>query len=388
MDRDSLYLIFNFLKVKEKINFGLTCRLWYEIFSDWFDTRTSALVILHKRHYLDVEDINKLSRLSKKHYEISKILFKINHNIKAKWRRTHRCLEKHPKSKKQSPTEINSFCYLISELGFGVWVDNSNRIESQLKIVSVWGQELQINIEGSQTITRHFYLTCCYFHRTLEQNELILHTMNKSMKIFTIRINVSNLKNITAKLVESNCCQTIVQNLDKVVFHMEHYYHNQGTTVICQYSRQYTTTLVKTPTKQYNVISLFPSKLITFVGPYLVLFVNNSVKIYDMVNDFVEFTTNDNYRPYDYFDILHLKYYPDANVIYVFCKLSSVSAKLILDIEKRIFRIETLGFLELKYNFYEHNKVTNQLETISMRNFSKQFYYGSACDNGYFKAFN
>ena len=356
MEQDSLYLIFHFLKVKDRINFGSTCKMWHEVFSRWFDNRTSILTILHQQNCLDVAEVYTISQLSKKHHEISKILFKVNHNVKAKWRKTHRCLEKHPNSRKQSTSEINPLCYLISELGFGIWVDNFNRIESQLKIVSMWGQELQIKIEGD---LQHFYLTCCYFHRTFEQNELIMHTINtinKSMEIFTIRINVSDLKNIRAKLVESDCCQRICQKADKVIFHNEHYYHNKGTTVLCQYSRKYTTTLVKTPTKQYNVISLFPSKMITFIGPYLVLFVNDSVKIYDMVNDFVEFTTSDNYTPYDYFHILHLKYYPNANVIYVFCKLVSRSAKLILDIKKQTFQIEVLGFLNLRYNFYEHNQ--------------------------------
>lgn len=380
MDKDSLFIIFDFLDVDSKFKFGSTCSLWREIFQRWFDPFVSTLCILNKECYLNWDDLSLLNKVSKNTYQISNYLMEFNKSIKARWLRNHKKLCNHPKSGTQSKSEKNSLCNLISELGLGIWICNRDSVVSKIKIVSLWGQELTLTVEG---LNCRLYFDCFYYHHCLDNKKFILHSVNRRQELVKIIIDFSNLCDIKASVIDSSSCCL----LSGRGFHREHYFCCNDASIVCDYSRQGITSSILTPKGYKQILSQQPYDQLTFCGPYIVLFFrNNTIKLYDLTDDLQEFISTDRFNFPDT-DILHLKYYLKDNIIYVFGKQNIQSARLCIDTRNKTFKITILGNLNLYENFYEHNSITKELERLTMKNSSSQFYYGSNRDNGCFIAF-
>jgi hypothetical protein len=381
MNEDCLYLIFDFLNIQEKFQFGAICKNWRIVFKRWLCPSALTFFILNQKNCLKCDDLFLLAKLSKKYNAIAYHLIKSNKSVKTKWYRNDKLLHQNPKSRAQSDNEQNPLCYMISELGFGIWICNRSSILSKIKIVSFWGQELELDVDG---LNVRLYHDCLYYHHCLEHNCLIVHSMSWTNEIVTIRIDFSNMENIQAQ-VQDNCCLEL-SNCN--TFHREHYFCDGNKVVICNYSRNFITSFIQSPSKNKQIVSQQQADVTTFCGPYLVLFVNGTIKLYDLTDDYQEFTSRDKFETHNFYDLLHLKYYPKNNVIYVYGKSTIQSAKLVLNLTDKTFRITMLGNLNLNLYCFEHNTHTNELEKISLKNSPRQFFWGSNRDNSCFFAFD
>ena len=382
MDNDCLYIIFDFLNIPQKFQFGATCKIWRIVFKRWLNPCANTFFILNEKGHLQCDDLFSINKLSKKCNQIANHLMKSNRSVKTKWFRNHNRLCQNPKSRMQSNNEQNNLCNLISDLGFGIWICNRLPILSKIKIVSFWGCEVELEVEGLDV---RLYYDCLYYHHCLQNNCLIVHSMNVSNEIVTITIDFSNLKNIQAHVKNTDCCLELSRFSS---FHREHYFCDGNSVLVCDYSRQFITSFIQSVAKKQQITSQQQANVTTFSGPYLILFVDGTIRLYDLTDDYQEFKTTDKFENENFYDLLFLKYYLKENIIYVFCKSTMKSAKLTLNTSNKTFKITMLGHLNANFYCYEHNAHTNELDRISYLKSSNQFHWGSNRDNSCFFAFD
>lgn len=189
MDQDSLYFIFAFLKVADRISFSKVCSLWRHVYDNWFDLSLKIPVILYQNNYLNFDAVSALSILSKKHRKISNHLLNKNQGVRTQWIKTHKglCCQKNFADPNQQKPLIN----LISELGIGIWIDVLPNNNQWIKITSLWGQEIAFPIQD------RLFRSCLYHHHSIEGNLLILHSLKVlNDEIVTFVLDCSDIRNL------------------------------------------------------------------------------------------------------------------------------------------------------------------------------------------------
>jgi hypothetical protein len=363
MDTDSLFLIFGYLKIRDKIVFGLVCSRWRFVYSSWLDLPLAVLLILYQRKDLKLDDIAIFGLISKKHQKVMNHLLRLNKTVKSKWISTHKKLCKNPN--KQTPNDQpKQLCNLISDLGIGVLIDSA---QQSIQLISVWGEELTFPIP---TDFRYLYSDCLFHHHMVEKNQLTFHSLRRNNDdVVTFVVDCSNMKNIVISWEQLHCCNDM--------FFKHHYYSNKDLTIVANYKQPYITCRINQNENIYTIPT--DVRLLSFAGPYFVSFTPLTIELYDMVNNFRKLNSSDQFFVQNC-EPLFLKYYPQCDTIYVFCKRER-SFQLTLNTKNWTFTIVDVGELNFIENFYEHNQHTNNLEIIPKHNCSEQFTYNSQMDN-------
>lgn len=364
MDTDSLFLIFGYLKIPDKIVFGSVCLRWRFIYHCWLDLPLSVLLILYQREDLNFDEISKFGAISKKHQKVMNYLLHLNKSVKAQWISTHKKLCRNP-NKQALTVQPKQLCNLISDLGIGVFI---NSVQQSIQLISVWGEELTFPIPTDYRYL--YYYDCLHHHHKVENNRLIYHSLGRNDNIVTFVLDFSDLKNIQISWEPRYCC--------KEIFFKHHYFAIKDITIVTHYRKPNITYQINDIEKIYSIDS--DINLFSFSGPYLVCFKNSTIQLHDMTKDFRIMTSSDIFA-IDNCEPLFLKYYHQFNIIYIYCKREQHSFRLNLDPARWSFSITDVGKLNFINYFYEHNQHTNELEIIPKNNCSEQFYYNTQMNN-------
>lgn len=119
------------------------------------------------------------------------------------------------------------------------------------------------------------------------------------------------------------------------IFEGNHYYSFNNTTIVSNFKNSLISSVIRKDgwcSSWGWVENNFG--LLTFSGPYVICFFENSIFLRDVLNEFAKFTTTDCFNDIDLQSALFAKYYQQYNIIYIFFKEPSNSLRLQLNVSQ------------------------------------------------------
>lgn len=394
MDADSLFLVFDFLNVVDKVSFSLVCKSFRYIFSKWTD---HCLFIVYHQGFITLDELIKFGETCKKYNQLTRHALENNNSIRIRYIKTHHVICQNENSflisDKTMPNFIHSGNFLCD---FGVAINyaldgNQNRC---ICVSSLWNQMILIPIHG---VT---FPCFTYFHHHFQNNRLLFHISDDDGNDHSYFLDFSTPSTpILSQLKNENCCPWKFYDQ----FYDHHFYAYDNQSLICsKWTRrtpfphiQPNSLVLNAKGIKWNQGRLNRSDLLvsfhrdnydwaTYSGPFIILFKDDKIiRINNLLNDGTSLTplnpTEQNVDMVSRDQLQLIKWYPNKSIIHIFF----IGCCLILKLNQieKTFSLTYQHGTDLEKNIYILNEKTTKMESISIKKVGKNFNYRSIFDN-------
>lgn len=202
MNYDEWCSVFNYLDVQGKLQFGKSCKIFYNIYSQWTQR---ALLIINQRGFLKLHDLYLLSSVDKKCHQLSKYMMEHHHSPLVCARKLHNNLV-------ENRSVILGFSWIgfkqrIPEIGclkMQLTIEN-NIVTFLCQINTFWGK--QFKFEPITFPFRYKFSGYNYFltitHIEKQNRDLFLIHIENSYCRFTFKLDLQNLQRPTIHHVKT-----------------------------------------------------------------------------------------------------------------------------------------------------------------------------------------